>query len=184
MQSSSRSIPMSKEKGKNESIDDGSTSDLVLDENHFAHEVDYSAIRSIQKIMIPGLKQMKLVSSSMTKQNKETVTVYEVVVETRGFNYRILKRFKDFCQLQDVLKSRYKICFSMFPSKVTILKSQETVLRERKMNLEMFLNFLLNEALNRYDSVPFHEKAEPEYEIPEFFDFLEMTTCKRYDLRK
>ena len=99
----------------------------------------------------------------------KTVTFYQVVVKKKSFTYKILKRFSDFAKLHSDFSVKYGMAFEKFPSKVTFYKSQESVLKERRACLEIFVNELRREAVRNLDSIKY----------PELYDFLELANCKR-----
>lgn len=91
------------------------------------------------------------------------------MVKKKSFTYKILKRFSDFAKLHSDFSVKYGMQFDKFPSKITFYKSQESVLKERRACLEIFINELRLEAVRNLDSVKY----------PELYDFLELANCKR-----
>ncbi len=148
---------------------DESNSDY-LEESNVAPSgtlMDYNGIRTIEKIGITACRLTEIVRS--TDQGKDVVTVYQIIVKTRGFSYLISKRFSEFDELYQLLKIKYHIKYDNFPSKLNLLKSMEAVNRERKQKLQDFLNYLQKYTIERIDSI----------QIKEYFDFIEMATCKK-----
>lgn len=96
------------------------------------------------------------------------MTRYKIVVKTRGFTYFVTKRFREFEELHKIVKQKYNLNFSQFPSKVNLLKSQEAVFRDRKIALEKFLNFVQSHVYKNLGSVY----------MQEYYEFIEIGNFK------
>lgn len=167
-----RALANFKSKTKKEESLDESNSDN-LDESNVAPQgplMDYNGIRTIEKIAITACRLTEIVRTA--EQGKDVVTVYQIIIKTRGFSYLVSKRFSEFDELFQLLKIKYQLKYDNFPSKLNLLKSMEAVNRERKQKLQDFLNYLQKFVLERIDSL----------QIKEYFDFIEMATCKKYSL--
>jgi hypothetical protein len=153
---------------KEESLDE--TNSDNLDESNTAPSgpvMDYNGIRTIEQITINACRLTEIVAR--VDQGKDVVTVYQIIIKTRGFSYYFSKRFSEFDELYQLLKIKYHIKYDNFPSKINILKSMEAVNRERKQKLQDFLNYLQKFAIERIDSI----------QVKEYFDFIEMAKCKK-----
>lgn len=90
-----------------------------------------------------------------------------MVVELRSCRYMLSKRFSDFSKFHQLLQSKYSLNFPGFPTKLTMLKSQEAVIKERRSGLQNFLEFILEAVLDKKRTTP----------ILEFMDFLKIDAC-------
>lgn len=91
--------------------------------------------------------------------------MYDLVVAVRSCEYTLSKRFSDFSKFHQLLQSKYGVNFPGFPSKVTVLKSHEAIIKERRTGLLKFLDFVLEAATDKRRTTP----------IEEFLDFLQIT---------
>lgn len=95
--------------------------------------------------------------------------VYQIVVKKKSYSYLVQRRFSEFRDLKKIFKKRYEISFQNFPSRVTLFRSKESVLKERKASLERFLNYLRLVALQNMET----------FKFPELNSFLQLGTCKK-----
>lgn len=133
----------------------------------------YEKVLSIKRIFIDCFQLVKA-DSTEDSQRKDQYAVYNIVIKTLGFSYLIQKRFHEFYDLYQLLKNNYDFKFDSFPSRINLFKSSEAVLKERKPQLETFLQVAHTQVA----------RALKEYgmQVPEYFDFIELKSTENVEI--
>ena len=119
---------------------------------------DYDNISTITQISIPAFQITQHV-------------LYQLIITTKGFTYKIYKRFSEFHNFYLLLSERYNLQYECFPKKFELFKTKSQIAKQRKKYLEKFIQEVHYYALQHIDRL----------QIQEYFDFIELNRCcKKY----
>lgn len=82
-------------------------------------------------------------------------------MHTKSVQYNIPRRFKEFYELHDYIRSKWNIKFKNFPKKTIFSLNSRAGLEKRRKKLNEYIQYLF--------------KRSEQKVIPEFFEFIEIS---------